>query len=51
MSYATGLVQNVQAAMRKYMTTESLRVLFYPAGLAEQDRQAIRQDDAGVVWL
>lgn len=50
-SYATNLVQNVQAAMRKYMTTEALRILFYPSGLTEQDRRTIQQGEAGVVWL
>jgi len=49
--YATGLVQNVQAAMRKHMTVEVLRILFYPSGLTAQDRRTIQQDDAGVVWL
>jgi hypothetical protein len=49
-SYAVNLAQNIQEAMRKHMTTEALRI-FYPSGLAEQDRQAIQQDDAGVVWL
>ena len=50
-SYAVNLVRNVQAAMRKHMTTEALRILFYPSGLAQQDEQTIRRDDAGVVWL
>jgi DNA repair photolyase len=50
-SYAVNLVQNVQKAMRRHMTTEALRILFYPSGLAPQDERAIRRDDAGVVWL
>ena len=37
--------------MRRHMTTEKLRFLLYPKGLAPQDEQSIRKDDAGVVWL
>ena len=50
-SYAISLVQNVQKSMRKHMTTEALRILFYPSGLTEQDRKTVQQDEAGVVWL
>ncbi len=50
-SYAVNLVQNVQKAMRRHMTTNALRILFYPSGPTEEDRRMIRQDDAGMVWL
>ncbi len=50
-SYATSLVRNVQTAMRRHMTTDALRILFYPFGLTEQDERAIRRDDTGVVWI
>jgi len=49
--YVVGLVQNIQHAMRTHMTTEKLRFLLYPKGLADKDRRAIKKDDAGVVWL
>jgi hypothetical protein len=49
--YATSLTKNIQRAVRKYMTTKALRILFYPSGLTEQDRHVVQQDDAGVVWL
>jgi hypothetical protein len=44
-------VVNIQQSMRKYMTVEKLRFLLYPTGLTDQDRQTIRKDDAGVIWL
>ena len=50
-SYAVNLVQNVQKAMRRHMTTGALRFLFYPSGLTDQDRQSVQKDDEGVVWL
>jgi DNA repair photolyase len=49
--YCVALVQNIQKAIRKHMTSEKLRFLLYPSGLAEQDSRTIRKDDAGVVWL
>ena len=49
--YVVALFQNIQQSMRKHMTTEKLRFLLYPKGLAEKDRRAIKKDDAGVVWL
>jgi DNA repair photolyase len=49
--YVVDLVMNIQRAMQKHMTTEKLRFLLYPAGLADQDRQTIQKDDAGVIWL
>lgn len=49
--YVVALVQNIQEAMRAHMTTDKLRFLLYPKGLAEKDRRVIEKDDAGVVWL
>ena len=49
--YVVALVQNIQQAMRTHMTTEKLRFLLYPKGLADKDRRAIKKNDAGVVWL
>jgi DNA repair photolyase len=50
-SYAVNLVRHVQKSMRNHMTTGALRILFYPSGLTDQDRQAVQKDDAGLVWL
>jgi DNA repair photolyase len=49
--YCVALVQSLQKAIRKHMTADKLRFLLYPSGLAEQDCQMIKKDDAGVVWL
>ena len=49
--YVVALFQNIQQAMRTHMTTDKLRFLLYPKGLADKDRRAIEKDDAGVVWL
>jgi hypothetical protein len=49
-SYAISLAQNMQKSMRKHMTTNALRILFYPSGLTEE-RRTIEMDEAGVVWL
>ena len=49
--YVVALFQSIQQSMRTHMTTEKLRFLLYPKGLADKDRRAIKKDDAGVVWL
>jgi len=49
--YVVGLFQKIQEAMRAHMTTDKLRFLLYPKGLAVGDRRVIEKDDAGVVWL
>ncbi|NLS97675.1 MAG: radical SAM protein [Planctomycetaceae bacterium] len=49
--YVVALFQSIQQSMRTHMTTEKLRFLLYPSGLADKDRRAIKKDDAGVVWL
>ena len=49
--YVTRLIDNLQSAMTRHMTTDQLRVLLYPSNLTTEDDARIRQDDAGVVWL
>jgi hypothetical protein len=49
--YATELVKNVQASVRKYSNTKTLRFLLYPTNLLPEHKAQIRQDDEGVVWL
>jgi DNA repair photolyase len=50
-SYVVCLLENLQQAMKTYMTTEKLRFLLYPSGLTNEDQQRIKRNDAGVVWL
>ncbi len=50
-AYTIGLVQHVQASMRKHMAVTKLRFLLYPSGLAEKDEAKIRKNAAGVIWL
>jgi hypothetical protein len=49
--YATELIKNVQASVRKYSNTKTLRFLLYPTNLLPEHKAQIRQDDEGVVWL
>jgi hypothetical protein len=45
------LLENLQAAMRKHMSTRKLRFLLYPSGLLDEDLKKIRKNKAGVIWL
>ena len=49
--YAVSMIKNLQAAMRKHMQIEKLRLLLYPKNLLPEDRAMIEKDDAGVIWL
>ena len=50
-SYATGMVGNLQQAMRRHMSIDQLRVLLYPTSLTPEDAAHIQEDDEGVVLL
>ncbi|MDD1677547.1 MAG: hypothetical protein LUQ40_07425 [Methanomicrobiales archaeon] len=50
-SYVAELISRVQPAMRRYSDISKLRLLLYPSGLLPQDRERIKHDSAGVVWL
>lgn len=50
-AYATQLVANVQAAMRRHGMLDKLRFLLYSSSLSSEDEANIRKDDAGVIWL
>lgn len=50
-SYATGMVANLQQAMRRHMNIDQLRVLLYPSSLTPEDKAVIEKSDAGVVLL
>jgi len=49
--YVANLIGNIQASMRRHMTTAKLRFLLYPKKLTQSDRARIRKANAGVVWL
>jgi len=49
--YVVNLLGNVQQSVRKYSEITKLRFLLYPSRLLPEDVQAMRKDDAGVVWL
>jgi len=49
--YVLNLLRNVQRSVRKYSDINKLRFLLYPTNLLSEDQEAIRKDDAGVVWL
>ena len=50
-AYAVALIQNIQKAMRKHMTVNKLRFLFYSSRMTKQDYQVILKQDEGVIWL
>lgn len=49
--YVRDLIADLQRSVRKHTDIECLRVLLYPANLTPTCLDAIRRDDAGVVWL
>jgi DNA repair photolyase len=50
-AYVVALIRNVQASVRRHSEISKLRILIYPDRLLPEHLEAIRQDDAGVVWL
>jgi len=49
--YVVDLIANVQRAMRQHSDISRLRFLLYPSRLLPGDVEAIKSDDAGVIWL
>ncbi len=49
--YVVDLLRSVQRSVRRLSDLEKLRFLLYPSGLLPGDRERIRRDDAGVIWL
>ena len=49
--YVLDLIANVQRAMRQHSDTSKLRFLLYPSRLLLEHVEAIKKDDAGVIWL
>lgn len=50
-SYATGLLNHVQEALRRLGALEKLRFLLYPSRLTPEDERWIRDHSQGVKWL
>jgi len=49
--HVVDLIKRIQHAMRKHPEIAKLRFLLYPSGLLPEDRERIKRDDTGVVWL
>jgi len=49
--YVADLITNVQRAMRQHSDISKLRFLLYPSNLLPEHVEAIKKDDAGVIWL
>jgi DNA repair photolyase len=49
--YVVELIRNIQASVQRHTTLMKLRFLLYPSGLRPEDLAAIRQNEAGVIWL
>jgi DNA repair photolyase len=49
--YVIDLIANVQRAMRQHSDISNLRFLLYPSRLLPEHVEAIKKDDAGVIWL
>jgi len=49
--YVVDLIANVQRSMRQHSDISKLRFLLYPSRLLPEDVEAIKKDDAGVIWL
>ena len=49
--YVANLIRDVQRGVRDRSDISKLRILLYPSRLLPEDIAAIRQDDAGVIWL
>lgn len=50
-TYVVNLIRNVQLAVRRHSDISKLRFLLYPSRLLPEHVEAIRKDDAGVIWL
>ena len=49
--YVAELIANVQRSVRRHFDIDKLRFLLYPGRLLPEHVDAIRKDDAGVIWL
>ncbi len=49
--YVVRTIQNIQRAVRRHSDISKLRILLYPSRLLSDDLGAIRNNDAGVIWL
>jgi DNA repair photolyase len=49
--YVVDLIANVQKAMRQHSDVSKLRFLLYPSRLLPEHAEAVKKDDAGVIWL
>lgn len=49
--YVRDLIQSVQQSTRRHSSIDKLRFLLYPSRLKPNDIDAIRKDDAGIIWL
>lgn len=49
--YVVNLIANVQRSVRQHFDIGKLRILQYPSGLLPEHVEAIKKDDAGVIWL
>jgi DNA repair photolyase len=49
--YVVDLIANVQGSMRQNFDISKLRFLLYPSRLLPEHVDAIKKDDAGVIWL
>jgi len=49
--YVVDLIANVQGSMRQNFDISKLRFLLYPSRLLPEHVEAIKKDDAGVIWL
>ena len=49
--YVADLIANVQRSVRRHFDIDKLRFLLYPGRLLPEHVDAIKKDDAGVIWL
>ena len=50
-AYVVALIRNVQRSVRQHSDISKLRFLLYPSRLLPEHVEAIKKDDAGVIWL
>jgi hypothetical protein len=50
-AYVVALLHNVQQSVRLHSDISKLRFLLYPSRLLPEHVEAIKKDDAGVIWL
>ncbi len=50
-TYVRNLITNVQNSVRQHSDLTKLRFLLYPSRLMPAELNAIKQDDAGIIWL